>query len=277
MLSNKAMLVNLRISQWVGRKLDRKATDTVETTHSTESRVGNYTKKLLPGAKELENINRHAGAIRTFFYEQTLPWCADGSRIIKSTNYMEFTAKFRAMKSEFDTAVAEFLTAYPTLKEQAKAKLGDLYREMEYPTTTHLTHAFECGVTFMPLPDVSDFRVDLSESEKAEFVASMQCVEQDAIKECWHRMHDVVAKAAAKLSDPKAIFRDSLIENIQEMCQLMPKLNVTDDTELDSMRRSVEDIVKGISVNVCREVDSERERAARALAEVTNKMAGFMS
>ena len=275
-ISNKALLVSLNISQWVGRKLDRKATDTVEKTHTTEARVGNYTKKLLPGAEELDAIQRNAGNIRVFFYEQTLPWCADGSRIISSKNYMDFVAEFRNKKSQFDKAVDTFILQYPRLQEEAKKKLGDLYCETEYPTVEYLTEAFNCDITFMPLPDVGDFRVELSEQEKKTFIDSMVKVERDAMKECWNRMHDVVSKAALKLNDPDAIIRESLIQNIQEMCQLMPKLNVTDDPQLEAMRQDVEKVANTISTQAVREFGTARHEAADKLMAITSKMAGFM-
>ena len=79
LLTNRALLATINVSQWTGRKIDRKATDTVEVTHKTEKGVGNYTKKLLPSAKELEEIQRATTNIRLFFYKETLPWHADGS------------------------------------------------------------------------------------------------------------------------------------------------------------------------------------------------------
>src|SRR5580704_5442944 len=108
-LAHKALLASLTISQWTGRKLDKTATGTVETTHATEKRVGNYTKKLLPGAKELEEIARIAGAIRQYFYDQTAPWHADGARMIKAQSYMEFCHEFQRMRCEYEAAVSAFI------------------------------------------------------------------------------------------------------------------------------------------------------------------------
>ncbi len=156
-LSNKALLANLSISQWTGRRLDKRATSTVESTHETQKSVGNYTKKLLPNAPELEELQRLAGAMRVFFYDQTLPWYSDGSRILSSKNYLEFTAAFRTKKSEYETAVETFLTAYPRLKELAKSQLGNLFTDSEYPTVGYLKVAFSCEISFMPIPDVQDF------------------------------------------------------------------------------------------------------------------------
>ncbi len=275
-LATKALLVNIRISQWTGRKLDKEATGTVETTYSTEKHAGNYTKKLLPGAKELAEIQRLAGAIRAFFYEQTLPWETDGARILSSKNYLDFTAAFRAKKEAFDRAVSEFISAYPALKEAARAKLGTLYRDGEYPTASYLVSAFSCDASFLPLPDVSDFRVEILDAEKNDFLSRMANVESAAVRECWTRLHDVVAKAATKLQDDKAIFRDSLIDNITEICALLPKLNVTDCPDLEAMRVNVEKLVSGISADAVRESVDARKDAAAKLDDITAKMSAFM-
>lgn len=276
MLSNKALLAHLNISQWTGRKLDKRATGTVEVSHATQSKVGNYTKKLLPGAKELENIQRIAGSIRQFFYDQSLPWYSDGARILPAKNYLDFTTAFRTYKTDYDQAVSAFLIEYPTLKEAARLKLGDLFSETEYPSIDYLKTAFSCEVSFMPLPDVADFRVEVLDSEKKSFLDRMKRVETDAMKDCWNRLHEVVSKAAARLSDPKAILRDSLLENVRDICSLLPKLNVTDDTALENMRLKVETIVAGISAGECRDNNNARTNAAQALDDITSKMSAFM-
>lgn len=276
MLSNKALLVSLTISQWVGRKLDRKATSTVETNHKTDHKAGNYTKKLLPGAKELDNIQKHAGSIRVWVYEQTLPWFSDGSRILSSKNYMEFTAEFRRRKASFDSAVSEFIQEYPLLRSKAQQSLGDLFNDADYPSEMYLQTAFACEIAFMPIPDVGDFRVQVLDEEKETFLKRMTQVENDAVKEVWTRLHDVVANAATKLQSPDAVFRDSLIENITDMCALLPKLNVTDDPNLETARQDVEKLVNSLSVDVIRAIPQVRNSAAEKLAELTSKMSVFM-
>jgi hypothetical protein len=237
-LTNKALLANLKISQWTGRKYDKRANDTVHTSHNTQGKVGNYTKKLLPGAKELEEVRRIADSIRKFFYEQSLPWYSDGSRIVAAQNYLDFTNEFRKHKADFDAAVAEFLRRYILLKNEAKDRLGDLYKETEYPHFEYLKNAFACDVTFFPIPDVSDFRVDILDAEKDQFLKNIAQVEADAARECWDRLYKVVNKAAERIADPKAILRDSLLENVQEICTLLPKLNVTDDPNLETLRQT---------------------------------------
>jgi hypothetical protein len=275
-ITTKALIVSLRISQWTGRKLDKDATETVETEYKTEKQVGNYTKKLLPSAAELKAIERCASGIRQYFAEQTLPWCMDGSRILAAQNYMAFTAQYRILKAEFDAAVSTFIRKYPDLKAQAWSQLGKMFNDDEYPTQSRLETAFSCEVTFMPVPDVGDFRVQILDSEKEAFMQRMREVENDAMRDCWNRLYDVVAKATYKLRDPNAIFRDSLIENIHEVCALLPRLNISDDPKLEEMRIKVEGIVAKMQPDTVRENAHARNEAVDKLSDITSKMSAFM-
>ena len=275
-LSSKAILVNLKISQWTGRKMDRKASASVETAFSTIGKVGNYSKDLLPNAKELDEIVRIGGNIRAFFYRNTLPWFSDGSRILSSKNYMDFTEEFRSKRAEFDRAVSNFIKKYPSLREDAKTRLGHLFIDSEYPMASNLQASFSCDVSFMPMPDVGDFRTEILESEKVEFVNKMRTVEADAVKDCWNRLYEVVAKATDKLKQPEAVFRESLIENINDMVSLLPKLNVTDDADLETMRQKVSEAVASFTSVEVRKSSTARYDAAKKLDDISSKMAAFM-
>lgn len=275
-ISNKALLVSVSISQWVGRKLDKQATNTVENTYVTQGKVGNYTKQLLPGAEELAKVTSMAQSIRLFFYEQTLPWCSDGSRILSSANYIPFTKEFNKQRDAFNSAVLDFVLAYPALQQMAQAKLGQLYRDEDYPSPEKLSSSFGCEIMFFPIPEQGDFRIQISDEEKAAFERQMQEVERQAAKECWKRLYDSAYKAAQKLNDPKAIFRDSLIENITEMCGLLSRLNVTDDANLETMRQELETLASRIQPETCRASETGRKDAADKLNEITNRMSAFM-
>ena len=275
-LSSKALLVNLQIRQCAFRRLDKVATATVETTHVTGKKVGNYTKKLLPGAKELDEITRLATSMRAWFYQQTLPWFADGTRILKTNNYLEFTTTYRAKRTEYNTACDALYNAYPTLVQDARQRLGGLFYSEEYPNIADLKHAFGCELTFMPVPDSSDFRVELAEDEKQEFLARMREVETTAVKECWQRLHDVVEKAVVKLNEPDAVFRDTLIGNIEDTCALLTKLNVTDDSDIEDARLRVQTILMTVSADSVRSSPVTRRETADKLADIKSKMSVFM-
>ena len=250
-LSQKAMLVSVNISQWTGRRVDKRATDTANVAHKANENAGKYHKKLLPNAVELEAIGTIASQARKYFYEQTLPWMADGSRIINGKNYLNFVSKMRAFKVEFENAVKDFEKAYPRLKSEAVKTLGDLFDKDEYPDD--IASKFNIESTFLPLPDVGDFRTEITDAEKKQFIAKMRDVEGDAMRDCWSRLHSVVKTAADKLSQPDAIFRDSLLENVTEIVNLLPMLNITDDKNLEKQRLDIKKLISNLDTFDLRE------------------------
>lgn len=276
MLKKKALLVSVGISQWVGRKLDKRATGTVEVTHATQKSVGNYTKKLLPGSHELNKIQSVAGNIRKFYYKNTLPWMTDGARIVSAKYYLEFIVEFGKMKAEFQSAVNDFLLVYPRLQSEARAKLGDLYSDLDYPREERLTKLFACNVTFMPMSDGEDFRTEILDSEKENYLKKMRETDEAGLRECWTRLHAVITRATDTLSVPDAIFRDTLLENIQEMCELLPRLNINDDPDLEAARQRVMVVASEHSPEACRNSVLVREDAARKLKDIQNSMGAFM-
>ncbi len=258
------------------KALDKTATNTVATQHATNGHAGNFTKKLLPGSKELERVSLLAGHIRKYFYQETLPWFSDGARIIKAESYLQFMAEFGKMKSDFDSAVCAFLSAYPYLQAHAQNSLGSLYCPTEYPDVSILNQKFQCEVHISPLPDARDFRVDVSEDVKRALIERNESVQREAMAECWARLYEVVQKAAERLATPDAIFKDSLLENVSEMCSILPRLNITDDATLEAKRMEVEATIASMSPEKLRDSATDRQDAAARLAEITKSMGAYM-
>ena len=82
---------------------------------------------------------------------------------------------------------------------------------------------------------------------------------------------------SGRLSDKKAVFRDTLVGNISELCDLLPSLNVTGDEELTKMCDEVRDKLTGFTPKELRKDTTAREDTARAAAAIMDKMAGYMS
>jgi hypothetical protein len=51
----------------------------------------------------------------------------------------------------------------------------------------------------------------------------------------WKRLYDSIYRVVETLSDPEATFRNSLIGNIQDLINDLPRLNIFDDIALDQM------------------------------------------
>lgn len=275
-LSSKALLVSVTISQWTARKVDARATDTAHVAHKATRAAGKYHKRLLPDAPELAKISAISSNIRKYVNDQTLPWLTDGTRILSGKNYFNFTSTIQAMRGEFDRAVLEFKQTYPSLKMKAIQDLGDLYTGAEYPDLESLSDKFGVSVDFFPMPDKSDFRVEISEFEKSEFERKIKDTENKAMRDIGNRLLSVLKIATERLSDPSAIFRESLLENIKEMASLVPSLNIHDDPTLDSIGLDTKKLVESLDVEELRKNKGQRNIARDSLQEIELRMGAYM-
>jgi hypothetical protein len=277
-LTNKAMLVRLSISQWTAKKYDKKVSKEVAEKYGTEQDRGRYNKVLVAKA-ELERINKAAGAARTFHYQQTLPWSDDGARILPSANYLNYTQQMRELHGEFEKAVATFIDNYPSLVADARWQLNGLFNPDDYPALNRIGRKFSIDVTVDPLPTATDFRVDLNLDEVArirkDIEARSTAATETAMADLWTRLHDVVSKMAERLGTKDAIFRDSLVDNVAELVDLLPRLNLTGDARLDAMRREVADKLLVYEPETLRKDGGARKETARAAEDILAAMSGY--
>lgn len=278
-LSDKALLVQLSISQWTARKYDKKATEQVASANNAAVQSGRYNKSLLPMNDFLANVHQKSTLIRKKYYANTLPWGIDGTQILPSANYLSFMTDFRKEKYEWQMVVNSFLSEYMRLKTHARVSLNTLYNEADYPSQDEVASKFNMDMSIMPVPD-GDFRVDVAEEELARITADVERrvvdASQNAMKEAWNRLHDRVKHMAEKLDDPKAVFRDTLVENTREICSVLTRLNFTDDPNLEAMRQEVErSLTKHHPDALRNDPDLRRDKAAEAKA-IMAKMGAFM-
>lgn len=281
-LSDRALLVQLNISKWEARKLDKRATKQVADTNGASLIAGNYNKKLLPMSDSLSNIHTMAGDIRREFYANTLPWGLENTHMLPTANYLNFMTTFRRRKAEWETVVRKFLTDYPHHQTMARQFLGRLYDPNDYPDVNDLQRKFTMDLVVLPVP-TNDFRVQLADDELAGIHADIQRrVEESsagAMREAWQRLYDRVkhlVERLSKLSDPKSRLHESTFEHITELCSLLPRLNIMDDPNLEAMRSEVEAKLAGLSGDAVKQDAVFRQTKIDEATDIMARMGAFM-
>lgn len=278
-LSDRALLVQLSISQWTARKYDKKVTQDVASSHGVTTAAGRYNKVLLPMNDLLDRVHKKSTLIRTKFYENTLPWGIEGTMMLPSANYLNFVTEFRKEKGEWQYLVSDFVSHYTQLKMDAQRLLNGMYNDADYPSEDEILNKFKIDMAIFPVP-ASDFRVSIASDELAriqqDVEARVKDAQQQAMKEVWTRLYDRVKSMAEKLADPKAIFRDTLVDNLREQCDMLTRLNFTDDPNLEALRSEVESNLLKHPDALRNDPDLRRDKAAEAKA-IMDKMSSFMN
>lgn len=278
-LSDKALLVQLNISQWTARKYDKRATEQVAQQNGSASQAGRYNKSLLPMNDALNNIHQKSTLIRKKFYTNTLPWGIEGTMMLPSANYLNFMTEFRKEKADWESLVDTFYHEYPRLHADAQRFLGNLYNKADYPELHDIQRKFNMDMAVFPVPS-NDFRVSIGDAEleriQQDVEARVENSAQQAMKEAWQRLYDRVKHMAEKLADPKAVFRDTLVENTKEVCSILSRLNFADDPDLETMRQQVEGSLANNHPESLRNDPDLRKNKAEEAKAIMDKMGAFM-
>ena len=272
-LASSAMLGELNISNWVGRKLDKRASkDVVDQNHAATG-VANVNKKLLADSDKLRAIQQLVTATRGMHASMTMPWSNSGLRLLPTAQYFKYNQAMTEMQNEFYRLVEDFLDSYNDEVIDVQMKLGDLFSRDDYPTVEALRRKFAFTINYMPLPDAGDFRVDIGN----EALNEVQQKYQDfytkqyntAMNDVWTRLHKALTSMSERLDytdkENKKIFRDTLVSNVTDMIELLRVCNVTNSTQMAAMADSLEEAMSGVTPDALRDDDTFRAETKAAV------------
>lgn len=289
-LASRAMLRGVRISAWDGRKLDRAVSDEVTRQKGAQHDTARVNKQLLP-KESFSKVNAAYSKIRTIHGRYTLPWTDNGLDILPAAAVMAYDAEMREARAEFEAAADEFAAAYPALVAAAPGRLGDLFNPADFPDVQEVRSRFSVRVRTLPMPDAADFRVDMSEAQarsiRAQIEQEAQAALDCAMRDAWQRIADVCGRmvdrlqafkpATRKGEKTEGIFRDSLVENIRELVQVLPAFNLTNSPDLERITRRMQDELCKADAADLRDDSELRATTAAAAQSILDDVSAFLA
>jgi predicted secreted protein len=286
-LGERAMLVSLSISIWSARKHDIRISDKVAADHGADRSMGRYAKHLIP-RELLTAVNAANSALRDHHNLNTLAWGDDGTRILPAANYLGYQEQQQRLEDAFARAVRDFVACYPQCVEAARKALNGLFDPRDYPAPERIVEKFGVRHHFMPVAQPDDFRVRLGDAQVARIRAEIEArnaeLVENANRDLWQRLQEVTARLVERLSafdvDPVAgtrlhPFRDSLIENVRSLLEIMPRLNITGDAEIERVRHELAGKVACHDPESLREDHTLRAEVVDAASGILAQMEGY--
>lgn len=288
-IASSAVLIDLSISCWTGRKLDKRASLDVTAQNNAAKGVANVHKKLLGDCAELDAVQKFAANARNAHYAMTMPWSDLGMRLCPTKKYIDTNGYERTMtglQTEFFRLTSLFLDAYDWEIQNAQLKLGALFNAEEYPSRDSLESKFKFRFVAIPLPDAGDWRLDIG-NEAVEVMRSGYekfYSEQltKAMADVWERAHAALSKMSERLDyaddTTKKVFRDSLVENVQDIVDLLDTMNVTGDPAMADAHRRLDLAMQGITPDALREdayLRAQTKREVDAVKKIIDNLPGL--
>ena len=271
-IASSAVQIDLNISVWTARKLDKKVSKEIDVTKGTTTQAGNYNKHLLAGTKQIKDITSLASEIRNWNAKQTLPWSDRGTRLLPMRNFFDYKTQLSEYECKFEEMVDEFIKDYPRLVSLMAFSLGDLFKRDDYPPVWAVKEKFSISHTIIPVPEAGDFRVDtelaVREELESQYEEAYKNKVESAVGHCWSKLHTTVEEMVSKLSDPRweeeeaknPQVYDSFLGNPLELTGLLSSLNITNDPDLEQARVKLEQALCGLTPNMVRKQPHVREK-----------------
>lgn len=292
-LSTRAMLCGLSISTWGNRRQDKQISREAAASRGLGERVGRYNRWLLIQDESGTPV-REYGAIITArdkaystHRELTLPWMEDGLRINSVANFNNWCVAIRSVKNEFESALEHFIKQYPDLVTLTKCIMDSaalregkqsMFNRFNYPSQSELRRKFQFSDMVLPIPQSSDFRVDLSDSQVASIRQQIEYRKDvwlvDATQHLLEKL-DSLVKRVVHLSDPKATIQSALVRDIEQVCSVVESLNITNDKDLSEFTRRIRTEL-AIDPVLIKTSNKERENLAARASQIQSDMSGFM-
>lgn len=274
------MLAAVHISVWTATKHDKQISRDVATRNGAHENAGRYNKKLLQQAEKLEAIRTLASQIRAYFYQVTLPWSDEGYRILPANLYFELSKKIAEFEHAFHAAVNSFLAEYPSYIEQVRPALSGLFRADDYPDPAKIREKFELRLEILPIPSGDDFRVSLSEEQRSRISREIDANVRESLhrgtQDLWLRLRKVVEHMVSRLNQPEGKLYASVVDNIRELVEVLPQLNIAQDLDLNGFVEEIRTRLCAYSAKDLKHNELLRATTSQEAADIASRISAYL-
>ena len=269
-IAHAAVLVRFRATSWAARLKDKKATRAAENANNASRGAANLTKNLLVDCDELRAIRLYISTVRDIHRSMSMPWGDDGERLVPTAQYPKYLSKMTEYQDEFHILVDNFMAVYDWKIIDTQVKLGAMFNRDEYPSTIDVRAKFSFQLSYDMLADggnTGDWRLDLPHEQMSGLRNSAREGYFNNIKgamdSVWHRTHETMTTLVRQLDvneegKGNKLF-DSVFDRAVELVAMMGTCNVTGDSQMEAMRRKLEDTLHGLTLPQIKNSPSLRE------------------
>lgn len=231
-LRDKALLVDLHITNWTGRKTDRSVSTEISVNKRTKGSGGKFIKNLLPDNPYMKEITKYVNSANTYYMNMTLAW-GNKQRLLPVDRLDDWTTNIKLIRDGWEKAVQDMKNNYEDSIENARHSLGELFDYADYPSPNDLRFTFDIKYTSIP---GADFRVsvhkDIVEDIRKQIQSDLEDQANDSIMEIIQRFQRNICVLVDALDRENGRLHASLFENLQLLVDTAGSLNIFNDPDI---------------------------------------------
>lgn len=284
-LASAALVVNVEVNVWSATKQDRAISGEVTDAYKAHKDAGKFVKNLLAGDPTHKKLLLHRQTVYNWMKRWTYDW-SGSNRMLPFVRLEAFKHDWTRLEQEHKELVHEFEKRYPDIVAEMAFKQGDLFNATDYPDVSEIGRRFAMRLSIMPVPE-SDFRVaianDIAEDLKAHYENTANEAIQGAMRDASEQLLDYIKRIAHACSEPteegkrKPKVYESTISSLKELIVMLEHFNITQDSQLEAMRKEAQAVIGNLSAEDIRESEAVRSSVKDGMDSILSKFGVTLS
>jgi hypothetical protein len=287
-IKSKALMVRL-----IRKKLNRNVMDKTigsevrDSKKVTESSAVRVNKSLYTKASTDEYMKLYNEGSK-YFYRVSLPWDDKGWRLLAVDLYEDFTKKMKSFTKQYRNAVVKFIDNIENAIEESRTMLGDAFCIDDYKFLSPSGHVdrdflldqFSFEVEFNTVTSGDDLRASLNDDDKQIIAEQINKQAMDkfarANEHIITNLRDTVYAMHERLCKSENVFRDTLVTNLEDLCDLIPKMNIAGDPAINAMAAEAVKKLGKWDAQTLRDDPKKRKTVADDASKILDNMKGVI-
>lgn len=287
-IQNSALLVKVQTSRWSVNKRDKGLGEDLSAQQFASAEALRVHKTLTSDPIVTE-INKLYGQITNQVIRKVcVPW-DEGEHLLVVDLIDKFEDELREKTDRIDALKVRLGGEYDRIVRDAQRTLGLSFNPEDYPPASEVLGKYSVRVSYRPLPESGDIRVDLPADKlariKADIEQSVTSRVDDAVAIVRERVADALTaliegleRHGVKADGAKRTgsFKDSTIDNLLQIAEVLPSLNLTGDPAIAEVTNDLIANLTNLDANELREDVTKRKQTVATAKAIASKLDGLL-
>ena len=288
LLKNKALTVRLTRKKMNRNKMDRDLSTLLQEMKEVTDKSSLRVNKSLFPKEATDKYQKVITEAAKYFYRTTTPWDDKGWRLLSIDIYKDFIKTMKGHTRSFREAVMDFIDGFEGNIEAMKPVLGDAFRMDDYNefflggkvNREALLEKFNLEVEYGTVSDADDLRACLTETDREVIAAHITEKNNEKFAKSQEHLitilHEHIMAIHERLSQEENIFRDTLIGNLEDLCDLIPKMNIANDQAINALAAEAKAKLCSWAPATLRDDTKKRADVADEAGKILGNMKGLI-
>ena len=278
-IASSALIVNLSRSVPDLVKNDPEAAKALARIKNADVGAVTARKSLIdsPALKDLQRLSRE---IYQWHIKNTVPWGDLGQRLKDNAGLIDYRNTMNKFELQFEALANKVVYEYPACCARAQNRLGDLYDPALFPSVEELRRKMSLRVTYEPIADPSNFIVQIGDQAAEEMKrqyndvlsSRMEGISNYIYEKLREPLTNLVKRIDYEADDAPTGFRNTIVDNVMQIVELMGTCNFNNDPKIDRLKRELRNALKGVTPDALREDSGLRRHTKQEVQKIIDQL-----